>query len=121
MSVGMKSNITVNSDRTERDYFTRSGHNPGYVGYCSKDTAFHNGTYSSHPNLNQNKNQQQNQHRKLPATPNKPSSLRLGVWRQSSLPEEHNPPGQGREIQPLQPSSLRLGVWRQSSLPEEHN
>lgn len=29
---GVKSNITVNSDRTDRDHFTKQGHNPNYSG-----------------------------------------------------------------------------------------
>lgn len=32
-------------------------------------------------------------HRKLPALPKQASSLKLQTWRQSSLPERHNPPG----------------------------
>ena len=103
MSFGVKSTITVNSDRTA-DH--RPNHQNQYAGYNGH--VLNNGTYSSHPNLRQ-------QHRKLPATPNKPSSLRLGgggggggggMWRQSSLPEQHNPPGgqAARDVQPLQPS-----------------
>ena len=40
--------------------------------------------------------------RRLPPLPNKPSSLKLGQWRQSSLPEEHNPPGFHHPVPPLQ-------------------
>jgi hypothetical protein len=69
-------------------------------------------TYSSHPNLIGRPNgvvvngggNGVGHHRKLPPLPNKPSALKMGQWRQSSLPEEHNPPGHARHIQPLQPS-----------------
>ena len=68
-------------------------------------------TYSSHPNLIGRPNGVVmnggggGHHRKLPPLPNKPSALKLGQWRQSSLPEEHNPPGHGRHVPPpLQPS-----------------
>ena len=40
--------------------------------------------------------------RRLPPIPNKPSSLKLGQWRQSSLPEEHNPPGHSHNLAPFQ-------------------
>ena len=59
-----------------------------------------NGTYSSHPNLVNGGQRGQNgglQHRRLPPLPNKPSALKVGQWRQSSLPEEHNPPGYHRK------------------------
>jgi len=102
LSFGVNSNITVNSDRNERDHFTRSGLNPNYAGY--NGYAEQNGTYSSHPNLQTKRPNQHNQHRQLPALPKQPSALKLNMWRQSSLPEEHNPPGTARDVQPLQPS-----------------
>jgi hypothetical protein len=79
-------------------------HNNGFSDY------YHPNTYSSHPNLIGRPNGVVvnggggGHHRKLPPLPNKPSALKLGQWRQSSLPEEHNPPGQARHVPPLQPS-----------------
>lgn len=109
VSFGVHSNITVNSDRNDRDHFTRSGPNPNYAGY--NGFAMENGTYSSHPNLRPGPVQgtgeshsRGHSNRKLPAIPMQPSALKLSQWRQSSLPEEHNPPGLQRDVQPLQPS-----------------
>jgi hypothetical protein len=80
---------------------------------------YHQGhpTYSSHPNLIGRPNGVVvnggggSHHRKLPPLPNKPSALKLGQWRQSSLPEEHNPPGYGRQaIPPLPPSDRPVAI-----------
>ena len=56
------------------------------------------GTYSSHPNLVGNGRPNGLLHRRLPPLPAKPSVLKFGQWRQSSLPEEHNPPGYQRKV-----------------------
>lgn len=133
LSFGVTSNVTVASDRNDRDHFTRSGLNPNYAGY--NGTAKQNGTYSSHPNLMQaeraasqdfhqtwplgNPSKQPCQpwqrpttqtnphnHRKLPALPKQPSSIKLQTWRQSSLPERRNPPGYEFEVPVLAPSEM---------------
>ena len=76
-----------------------------------------NGTYSSHPNLQTQPAAQPQpppaaplqtkQHRQLPVVPKQPSALKLSQWRQSSLPEQRNPPGLDHDIPlipPFQPS-----------------
>ncbi len=109
LSFGVNSNLTVKSERNDRDQFTRSGVNPSFVKSMMNGISQQNGTYSSHPNLptTQTKTQapcngalvggQPNgglkQHRQLPAVPKQPSALKLVNWRQSSLPEQRNPPG----------------------------
>ena len=110
LSFGVNSNLTVKSERNDRDQFTRSGLNPNFVGSMMNGISQQNGTYSSHPNLPSTQPKQHpigngaavgahhpngglKQHRQLPAVPKQPSALKLVNWRQSSLPEQKNPPG----------------------------
>ena len=109
LSFGVNSNLTVKSERNDRDQFTRSGLNPNFVSSMMNGISQQNGTYSSHPNLPTTQTKQHNpgngavvggqpnggpkQHRQLPAVPKQPSALKLVNWRQSSLPEQRNPPG----------------------------
>jgi len=160
LSFGVNSNMTVASERNDREQFLRSGVNPGYGGIRQ------NGTYSSHPNLPTFDPQthpsqlpafppieppamqkmaplprppagQGGSHRKLPALPKQPSSLKLQTWRQSSLPERQNPPGldfdvplcapsenhmardvadRQRRLKPITPTKPSTLSFRQSSL-----
>ena len=112
LSFGVNSNLTVKSERNERDQFTRSGVNPNFVSSLMNGHAQQNGTYSSHPNLQtqqsqslqqQQQQQQAKQHRQLPQVPKKPSALKLNMWRQSSLPEQRNPPGLDHDIPVIPP------------------
>ena len=111
LSFGVNSTLTVKSERNERDQFTRSGPNPNFVSSLLNNVAQQNGTYSSHPNLQTQSKQQSTtttttttkQHRQLPAVPKQPSSLKLSSWRQSSLPEKWNPPGQEADTVPVIP------------------
>ena len=110
LSFGVNSNLTVKSERNDRDQFTRSGLNPNFVSSMMNGISQQNGTqYSSHPNLPTTQAKQHplangaangghhnggpKQHRQLPAVPKQPSALKLVNWRQSSLPEQRNPPG----------------------------
>ena len=110
LSFGVNSNLTVKSERNDRDQFTRSGLNPNFVGSMMNGISQQNGTYSNHPNLPTTQPKQHplgngsavgahhpnggpKQHRQLPAVPKQPSALKLVNWRQSSLPEQRNPPG----------------------------
>ena len=110
LSFGVNSNLTVKSERNDRDQFTRSGLNPNFVSSMMNGISQQNGTYSSHPNLPSTQPKQHpigngaavgahhpngglKQHRQLPAVPKQPSALKLVNWRQSSLPEQRNPPG----------------------------
>ena len=115
LSFGVTSNLTVKSERNERDQFTRSGVNPNFVSSLMNGEAGQAGTYSSHPNLQTQPAGHQTQpappltkqHRQLPVVPKQPSALKLSQWRQSSLPEQRNPPGLDHDIPlipPFQPS-----------------
>ena len=115
LSFGVNSTLTVKSERNDRDQFTRSGLNPNFVSSMMNGISQQNGTYSSHPNLPTTQTKQQasvpnggpKQHRQLPAVPKQPSALKLVNWRQSSLPEQRNPPGYDHDIPhvpPFQPS-----------------
>ena len=125
-SFGVNSILTVKSERNERDQFTRSGVNPNFINGSTAGAAQVNGTYSSHPNListtqakqvNNNTTTTINntKHRQLPAVPRQPSSLKLSTWRQSSLPEQRNPPGHDPDIPA--PASDRLNNQRRYQPP----
>ena len=88
-----------------------------YNGYKDYNNSKDNGTYSSHPNLVGNKPNMNGHHRRLPPVPNKPSVLKMGGWRQSSLPEEHNPPGYHRKYEPLQPSERHSFINKATDQP----
>ena len=115
-SFGVNSNLTVKSERNDRDQFTRSGPNPNFVSSMANGSAQQNGFHSSQPNLqsaqtqtkpvNNNNNINHNkQHRQLPAVPKQASQLKMsGMWRQSSLPEQCNPPGHGQNVPPPAPT-----------------
>ena len=106
-SFGVNSNMTVKSERNDRDQFTRSGLNPQFVSSKANGSAQQNGFHSSQPNLQsaqtQTKpvnNNSSKQHRQLPAVPKQASQLKMSMWRQSSLPEQRNPPGHGHDAPP---------------------